>query len=309
MKKLSLVVAASAAFLFTQCKESSKNTASNNESVKIVHQLDTVSVVKNPQRMVVLDYSALENLDYIGAKVVGIPKSGLPSHLKKYGDDPSVTDLGNLVEVNIEKINELHPDVIIMGGRLRDSYAQMSKIAPTVLVEWDTKNPMGALNKNLDNLGALFNKKEEYTKGYKDLVEKGNKIRSKAEKADKKALIVLHNKGRMSAYGSGSRFGMIHDVLGVKEAATGLGVHLHGTSVSSEFVMDKNPDILFVIDRSDAIGDKALNKEEFENKLIKNTNAYKNGKIVYLNSSVWYLSGNGIESVNMMMDEVEKALD
>jgi iron complex transport system substrate-binding protein len=119
----------------------------------------------------------------------------------------------------------------------------------------------------------------------------------------------LHNKGRISAYGNGSRSGIIHDILGIKKAATNLDTHIHGTSISNEFVLEKNPDILFVIDRSDAIGDKGLNKSDFENELIKKTDAYKNGKIVYLNSSVWYLSGNGISSIKMMMNEVEKALD
>ncbi|WP_313581054.1 ABC transporter substrate-binding protein [Chishuiella sp.] len=309
MKKISLLIAASVVILFTSCKnEQKEQTISEKETVTIVHGLDSVVVPKNPQRVIVLDYSELEDLDYIGANVIGIPKSGLPTHLKKYGEDSSIEDVGNIVEVNIEKINELQPDLIIIGGRLQDSYTQLSKIAPTILTEWDTKNQLGALKKNLDNLGEIFNKKDEFNKAYNEIIAKGEKIKNEAEKTNKKALIVLHNKGKMSAYGSGSRFGLIHDILGVKEAATNLGEHLHGSSVSNEFVMDKNPDILFVIDRSDAIGDKGLNKDEFENPLIKNTNAYKNNKIIYLNSSIWYLSGGGISSINMMMDEIENAI-
>jgi len=309
MKKISLFIAVTTALLFASCKNEQKDTTnSNKETVTIIHDLGTVAVPKNPERIVVLDYSELEDLDYIGAKVVGIPKSGIPSHLKKYEEDSSIEDLGNVVEINIEKINELQPDLIIIGGRLRESYPQLSKIAPTILTEWDSKDHLKALKKNLDDLGEIFNKKEELNKAYNEVVAKGNRIKAEAEKSDKKALVVLHNKGKMSAYGSGSRFGLIHDVLGVKEAASNLGVHLHGSSVSNEFVMEKNPDILFVVDRSDAIGDKGLNKNDFENPLIKSTNAYKNGKIVYLNSSIWYLSGGGITSINMMMDEIEKAI-
>ncbi|WP_207902933.1 hypothetical protein [Scopulibacillus darangshiensis] len=66
----------------------------------------------------------------------------------------------------------------------------------------------------------------------------------------------------MSAYGLGSRFGMIDDVLGVAPV---------------------------VIDRDAAIGKGASAKKVIENALDKKTNAYKNEHIVYLNPEYWYL--------------------
>ena len=50
------------------------------------------------------------------------------------------------------------------------------------------------------------------------------------------------------------------------------------------------------------------NKKEIENVLIQRTNAYKNGKIIYLNPQVWYVSGGGLTSTQMMVDEVKNAL-
>ncbi len=126
--------------------------------------------------------------------------------------------------------------------------------------------------------------------------------------SDDRALILLHNRGRFSAYGSGSRFGIIHDVMGFQEAEKGLGTHVHGTPVSSEFVQKANPDIIFIVDRSMIVGNAVMDKEEVENKLVKQTNAAQNGKIFYLNPEVWYLAGGGIASVNMMIDEVSEAL-
>lgn len=94
----------------------------------------------------------------------------------------------------------------------------------------------------------------------------------------------------------------------MREAAKGLDTHLHGTRASSEFIKETNPDILFVVDRSAAIGEQALDVEVVENELIQRTNAYQNGKIIYLNSEAWYLSGTGgIESINMMIDEIWQA--
>src|SRR5699024_1036461 len=88
------------------CSSKGNNNKPTGETVTITHALDTLQVPVKPQRVVVLDFGALENLDLIDANVVGIPKTGLPDYLSKYGEDPSVTDLGNLVEVSMEKINE-----------------------------------------------------------------------------------------------------------------------------------------------------------------------------------------------------------
>lgn len=315
MKKTIILFALATAVVFSACNNSNQEEDTNNMeqssaegAVTITHELGTAEVPVNPKRVVVLDFSALENLDAIDVKPVGIPKMGLPTIFQKYKDDSSVADLGTLVEVNIEKVNELQPDLIIIGGRLRESYEQLAKIAPTIMSEWNTADQFGALQKNLDNLGLIFNKKEELETAFSGVKTKADEVKQKASQYDDKALVVLHNKGRFSAYGSGSRFGLIHDILGVKEAAEGLDTHLHGSKASNEFIAQTNPDILFIVDRSAAIGDTPLNKSEIENKLIQKTNAFKNGKIIYLDSETWYLSGSGLNSINKMIDEVAEAL-
>src|SRR5690606_2942760 len=135
-----------------------------------------------------------------------------------------------------------------------------SKIAPTILPFWDTQNQFDAIEKNLDNLGLIFNKQNELETAFAAVKTKAQSVHEKAKQSSDKALVVLHNKGRFSAYGSGSRFGLIHDVLGVKEAVSGLDTHLHGSKTSNEFIAQTNPDILFIVDRSAAIGDNPLNK-------------------------------------------------
>ncbi len=49
-------------------------------------------------------------------------------------------------------------------------------------------------------------------------------------------------------------------------------------------------------------------KDSIENELVKKTNAYKNGKIIYLNADYWYLSGGGLLSMKEMIKEMEEAL-
>ena len=95
----------------------------------------------------------------------------------------------------------------------------------------------------------------------------------------KKRLIILASEGKVSAYGPNSRFGLIHDVLGYKAVDDKIEVSTHGQNITFEYIVEKNPDVLFVIDRDAAIGNGASAKDSVENDLVKKTDAYKNNKI------------------------------
>lgn len=306
---LGLMMVLIGVFSVTGCGGNQQNKqngeAAGAEMVSITHSLGTIKVVSNPQRVVVLDFSALENLDYLGIKPVGVPKTGLPTHLSKYKNDPSIVDVGSITEVNLERVNEARPDLIIIGQRLIEFYDQLSAIAPVLNpAAVDAGNFMDAFESNLDDLALLFDKKDEVEKAKAEIQAKVEGLKRVTSGAEEKALILLHNRGRFSAYGSGSRFGLVHDVLGVAEAAEGLGTHRHGNPVSSEFIQKTNPDIIFIVDRSQVVDKEITDKEEIENRLIKQTHAAVNNKIFYLNPEMWYLAGGGITSVKVMIDEV-----
>lgn len=312
MKNSFKIAALLLAIVLVGCKdEKNKNDAQVDtqlETVKVTHELGTVEIVKNPKRVVALDFASLEMLDLLGVKVVGAPKASLPAQLSKYQDDASVVDLGNLKEINFEKLNELEPDVIFLSGRLQSSYDEISKIAPAVYTEIDYTNYMESLGDITQMYATIFNDPQTTTVALEALEQKINTLKEKVNQSDKRALIVLHNKGRFSAYGKGSRFGIIHDVFGVKQAVQDLEVGRHGQSISNEFIQNANPDYLYIIDRSAVVDKSATNKEEIENQLIQQTNAYKNDNIVYLDPEVWYLSGGGIYSLNKMIEEVSTNL-
>ena len=171
----------------------------------------------------------------------------------------------------------------------------------------DAEDYMEAFEKNLNDLGLLYDRQEEVDSALENVKKKIKDVKELTSSSEDKALVLLHNRGRFSAYGSGSRFGMVHDVLGVHEAVEGLDIHRHGNPVSSEFVQKANPDILFIVDRSMVVENVVLDKAEVENKLVQQTNAAKNSKIYYLSPDMWYLVGGGITSLNIMIDEVAQA--
>ncbi|WP_266036324.1 ABC transporter substrate-binding protein, partial [Brucella intermedia] len=111
-------------------------------------------------------------------------------------------------------------------------------------------------------------------------------------------------------YGPGSRFGVLHESFGVKPAAPDLSTGNHGQPASSEFILETNPDWLFVIDRDAAIGREGNSaKQVLDNDLVRQTNAWKKDQVVYLNAQNWYLVGGGLGALHGTVDQLSQAFD
>ncbi len=66
------------------------------ETVSITHMKGTVDVPKNPKRIVVLDYAALDTIQTLGIEAeVALSKQTLPAYLSRY-KDARYPDLGSL---------------------------------------------------------------------------------------------------------------------------------------------------------------------------------------------------------------------
>lgn len=247
----------------------------------------------------------LDTLDKLGVEVAAVPHDGLPEYLSKY--EGTTENAGGLKEPDFEKINEIAPDLILISGRQSDAYEELSKIAPTVYVGVDTTKYMESFEENVTLLGKIFGKEKEAAKEFASVEENITALKEKAP-TDKKGLIILASGGKVSAYGPDSRFGIIHDVFGVPAVDDKLEVSTHGQSISFEYIAEKDPDYLFVVDRDAVAGDGAAAKETVENDIVKNTKAYKEGNIIYLDPNYWYLSGGGLESVDSMVKEVSEGI-
>lgn len=307
MNKLYVTLSVAFLFLLGACNNASNNEAADDrEKQSIEHKLGTIEVVENPEKVVVFDLGSLETLYELGVEeeVVGIPKKALPKYLDSYKNNADITDVGSLVEANFEKVNALNPDLIIISGRLEKYYDEMSKIAPTLFLAVDAQDYMGSFKSNVMTLAKIFDKEEEAVAKVGDIEKRIEEAREKTENTNKEALILLYNNTRFSAYGKNSRFGFIHDVLHIEPSIKDLEVSTHGQVVSNEFILNANPDYLFIVDRNKVVNEQATNTEEIENPLIQQTNAYKNNKIIYLDPSVWYLSGGGLISTKEMIDEI-----
>ncbi len=195
--------------------EATTEAANTPSSVTITHTLGTAEVPVNPKRVAVLDYSILETIDFLGVTPeIIVPKTHLPEYLKKYKDD-SYADAGSLVEPNVEAINEFKPDLIIIGGRQASLYEEFSKIAPTIYTSVEYTDFWNEFERVNLMTAEIFDKKEEAKSKIDQLKTQSEEIQKAAEESGKKALVIQTNDGKISAYGPGSRFGIIHGVLGI----------------------------------------------------------------------------------------------
>ena len=301
MKTLKKLTALATVFLATGMANAADITVENFAGKQTVPQ--------NPQKVVVLDFGAADTIRALGAtdKIVGFPQSGkIPAYLSEFADK-KFKNVGDLKEQSLEQINEIAPDLIIASKRQQKMVDKFKEIAPVFLIENDYKDYYGSFQQNVTALGQIFDKeavaKEKLTalEGVVSQVAKDAK--------GKTALLVLVNESKMSAYGDGSRYGMVYQKYGFTPIDTNIKSSTHGQSIGFEYVLEKNPDFLLVVDRTAAITEKANNAQKvLDNDIIKQTKAYKNGNIVYLNAANWYLAFGGLESMEITSKELDSAV-
>ncbi|SES67192.1 iron complex transport system substrate-binding protein [Salinibacillus kushneri] len=309
IRKVGLLILFMSILFLAACggNDSDSTQASESDTMTVEHKLGNTDVPKNPEKVVVFDYGILDSLGKMGVEVAGVPQASLPPYLSKYESD-DYENVGSLKEPDFEKIAEINPDLIIISGRQQDLYEKLSDISPTIYLGVDTTRYMESFKENMNVLGKVFEQEEFISEELAKIEDSISQLKESAKSVEN-SLIVLSNEGSLSAYGPESRFGIIHDVFGLPAVAEDIEVSTHGQSISFEYLVEKDPEHLYVIDRTAAIGGDVMAKEALDNELVKKTRAYQNDKITYLDPNYWYLSGGGLMSVSEMISEIKSSLE
>lgn len=276
-------------------------------TVTVEHAQGQTQVPVNPENVYTFDLGVLDSLDSLGITPGGVPQATFPEALAEYASD-DYTKIGSMKEPDFEAIAAGAPDLIIISGRTADSYEELSEIAPTIDLSVDPAAPIESFKEVSNTLGTIFQKEDQVTERLAAIDTSIADVRGTAENAGT-GLIVLTSGGELTAYGAGSRFGLIHDVLGVEPAAEVKADGSHGESISFEFIAETNPDHLFVIDRDSAIGESGdAASAVLDNELVNGTTAAAEDQITYLDAAGWYLVGYGLNNVDAMISSVSDAL-
>lgn len=271
-----------------------------------------LEVPYDPQRIAILDMASLDILDALGVgdRVVGTADTSL-EYLQNYIND-DISSLGTIKEADLEAVMACEPDVIFIGGRLASSYDALSEIAPVVYLATDTElGVVESVRRNAMTIASMFgleDKVDELMAGF------NSRIAALAEfSAGKTAIIGLVTSGSFNVLGNDGRCSMIGREIGFENigAAADIDTSTHGNEASFEFIVEKDPDYIFVMDRDAAIGTDGaqLAQEIMENELVMGTDAYKNGHLVYLaHPAVWYTAEGGITALDLMLKDLESSL-
>lgn len=259
-----------------------------------------------PQNIVVFDTGFLDTLDALGVEgIVGVAKgsSGLPENLSKYETDEYV-NLGSLKDIDLEAVAATEPDVIFISGRQTSFYEQLKEITPNVVyVGSDNTDYLDGVKESIDLAAEMFAKEDKAKELKADLDKTNEKLNELASGYDN-ALVAMYNDKKISGFDNGedSRFAYVYNEFGFKPVTEDIEASTHGSDFSYESVLAVDPEVLLIIDRT--ASDVETIKADIENDIIKQTTAYKEGNIVYLDGTTWYFGSLGATTELSKMQEI-----
>jgi iron complex transport system substrate-binding protein len=258
----------------------------------------------------IFDLGSLDTIAALGLEdnIVGVPKQGLPDYLKQFNKD-SYADIGGLKNPDLTVLKKLNPDLIVITGRQAGQKDALEKIGKVKQVDASGDNYWESFSANVTSIAALFNAGDAANKA---LAKLSTDIESTKTgiKGNPTILVVTHNNGS---------FGLRNEpiatqLLGLE--ASKVPSHVTPkkrgtrtfTSLSVSDITEMKPTTLFIIDRSAAIGNT---KESLDIEKLQSELAAQGGQsiqVAYLSPKLWYLSGNGLQSLRMQVKEIADAL-
>jgi iron complex transport system substrate-binding protein len=307
-----LALAASAAVALTACGSSDDASTTAGTSASdaaagprtVQTAMGPVQITGAPERVVVLDTPELDLTTTLGITPVGTVKAAVGDGLPRYLADKAkgIANVGEIGEPNLVKIAQLKPD-LILSSKIRDEqrYAQLTKIAPTVLTEtpadWkpNVVTDAQALGK-ADEAKALLQQYEARAAALKAKLP---------DAADTTVSVVRFLPGEIRLYSPKSFIGTVLKDVGVQlppaaEKATDINATL-----SLENLEQADADVLYTTtygpeEDTDAAQAKRL-------PAWKDIAAVKDGRVYDEPDDVWML-GIGITGAGQVLDELEKTL-
>lgn len=273
--------------------------------IAVKHAQGETTLPGTPTKVLVQDWAAFDNLQALGISVAGVPSSNAPSYLQ--GTIPAdALQIGSLFEPDFEGIAAAEADVYFIGARSASVYPTARDILPTIdLSLADNSDIIGGIKGNLARLGEIFGVADKAAALNAALDAKVAEAQAAAA-GKGNALVLVTNAGNVGVYGPDSRVAWIYNQLGIPSAMASVKDGDHGgDGVSFEFILETNPDWLFVVDRDAGTGNSTgAAAALLDNELVNQTKAAQAGHIVYLDPQASYITMHGYTGVMLLLDQV-----
>lgn len=280
-------------------------TSTSPERITVKHLSGEVSVNFAPKRAFLFDFGLYDTMQSLGLSdyVAGLPLLNLPSYLKATVPT-SLVNAGAMKQPDLALISEIAPELVVITGRQGAAFHALSEQAPTLNLGTDKQHYLSSVKANIVLIGQLYGQEERANAQLQQLDNKIAQAKHKAAQSQQRALVLLHNEGKLMV----NQQPVISEVIGLNLVVMPSETQGKGVSVSTEAIAQVNPDLVFIVDRSAAIGATPFKLAQFDDAHLQQTTAYQNSKIIILTPDLWYLSGGGLQSLSLQIDEVLAAL-
>ncbi|MCP2319181.1 iron complex transport system substrate-binding protein [Nocardia amikacinitolerans] len=270
-----------------------------------------VTIPRVPARIVVLDTAELDSVTLLGIRPVGavVPhtktRGGFPEYLASKVD--GVTDVGPLLEPNLERIASLRPDLILSSKvRHEKIYDKLSGIAPTVFTE-TTGGPWKA---NLAVHGKALGLEQQAAQALRAYEDRARALGVAIASANNGVLpsvsVVRFLAGPTRLYQSNSFSGVVLADIGLPRPASQVSTDPKKImkEVSPEQIDQADAQLIFVATIDDP--GKTEKNAVTAGRVWQDLAAVKSGKVFEVPDETW-MSGIGVQAADRMLADVATA--
>ncbi|WP_346938884.1 ABC transporter substrate-binding protein [uncultured Clostridium sp.] len=311
MKRKSVLKAILATCMASMILVGCSNTSTVEEKSKTVTVTDVrgeVEIPENPERIVDLSGNS-DILSILGYKVIGTANSDaydytkFPTYLEETLKGATILGYSMQDTMDVEAIMNLDPDLIVISTVQEKMYDQLSEIAPTVMIKLEALD----WKEDVKSLAKVFNKEEAANTWLENYDKKSKEVGDKIKETygeDTTYLSFLASGGQFYVF-DGAGFGsVLYEDLGLaKPEGMPEQNDISLPVVTYEGLASIKSEYIFVIATDEDF--KALE----ENAIWNNLPQVKEGKVVKLDSSPYFVQGYSSIGRQVLLDEIMEMLN
>ena len=222
---------------------------------------------------------------------VGILFRGIPDEVME-----GIEQVGTAFEPSLEKILALKPDLIIGRKYQENIYPLLSKIAPTVLIDWEG---FSSFQENLlyiaDIIGHL-DRAEQVLEQYQEKIERlQQRLGPKLQTVD--VAVIGFTGQTIKSFSYDAAFNHVLDDVGIRRIPIQQNQTERFLELSLESLSQYDADVIFVINESDDTSNSFL-----KTPLWSQLRAAKNQRIYAVDDEIWFSAGP--IGINQILDDL-----
>ncbi|WP_203364282.1 ABC transporter substrate-binding protein [Bacillus sp. REN10] len=267
-------------FLLVGCGTKEEKTAEKKEkqAIAVTDFAGQTITFEHPSKSIAtLSVGDMDIIHTLGGNVVGRPNTKLPLSKELQG----IQEMGNAHEPNFERIASVKPELFVLSSGLEKHIPTIESQGIKVMVS--SANSIKDIQKSIDLYGMLLGKEEKAKELNKNI---DDQLKAYDTAGDVRALLVYGAPGSYLVALPTSLSGDILDKVGGQNIAVDFPKTKEFpqyAQLSTERIIEANPDIIFLITHGDPEGvKKAFEGEMMKNDAWKNLEAVKQKRVVVL---------------------------